>query len=238
MDESLLAFDREKHICYSNLAKRVMLEHLSMHYPKSEVDYVWEKVQQQYVEFLKDVPYLGGIKNTHNGTGGTYDCIALFAYYEAQENKPTLDELYEMNIELLRPSFEQLGKFVNANNKILLRVMNFAFKATARSDKKHAKDWHGDYIMEVEPYNKQTGIHYYFSRCPIAEFARQHGYLHLMPAICNGDYPIFEAMHAGLIRKTTCSNGSRCDYWIVGDKSRFLKEHPRRTDTDGYWYND
>lgn len=28
-------------------------------------------------------------------------------------------------------------------------------------------------------------------------------------AICNGDYPAMELLHAGLIRKTTCANGTK-----------------------------
>lgn len=58
-----------------------------------------------------------------------------------------------------------------------------------------------------------------------------------LPVFCNGDYPAMELLHAGLIRRTTCSNGEVCDYWIVGDKSKYLKEHPKKTDGSGYLYN-
>ena len=63
--------------------EKIIKEHLLKRYPESETESMWEKIQKQYVEFLKDLPYLGGKKNTHNGTGGTYDCIMIFAYYEA-----------------------------------------------------------------------------------------------------------------------------------------------------------
>lgn len=47
-----------------------------------ERDAVWEKVQRQYAAFLSDwCTDLGGKKNYHNGTGGTYDCIAILSYY-------------------------------------------------------------------------------------------------------------------------------------------------------------
>ncbi|WP_455950663.1 hypothetical protein [Eubacterium sp.] len=58
-----------------------------------------------------------------------------------------------------------------------------------------------------------------------------------MPAICNGDYPAMELLHVGLICKTTCTNGTVCDYWVVGDKSPYLTEHPRKADVRGYFYN-
>lgn len=238
MDEKSLNYDRKKHVCYSKKVKEVIQEHLHMHYSTEEAMELWEKIQLQYVEFLKDLPYLGGKRCTHNGVGGTYDCIAIFAYYEVQDQKPSVEELYEMNNQTFLPSFEILGKIVNANKPFLLRLMNVAFVSTAKKDSKNLEKDPNGYIMKVEPYDKEKGIHYRFDRCPIAEFAKAHNYLDLMPAFCNGDYPAMNLMHAGLIRKHTCANSNTCDYWIVGDQSPYLKEHPRKKDEDGYWYND
>lgn len=238
MDEKSLNYDRKKHVCYSKKVKEVIQEHLHMHYSAEEAMEFWEKIQLQYVEFLKDLPYLGGKRCTHNGVGGTYDCIAIFAYYEVQDQKPSVEELYEMNNQTFLPSFEFLGKIVNANKPFLLRLMNVAFVSTAKKDSKNLEKDPNGYIMKVEPYDKEKGIHYRFDRCPIAEFAKAHNYLDLMPAFCNGDYPAMNLMHAGLIRKHTCANSNTCDYWIVGDQSPYLKEHPRKKDEDGYWYND
>ncbi len=47
--------------------------------------------------FLKDFRTdLGKKKNAHNGTGGTYDAIAIFAYYVVCKEKTNLRELEEM----------------------------------------------------------------------------------------------------------------------------------------------
>jgi hypothetical protein len=91
--------------------------------------------------------------------------------------------------------------------------------------------------MEVEPFDKEKGSHYQFHRCPIVEFAKKHGYLSVMPAFCNDDYPGMELLHASLIRKNTCSNGKVCDYWIVGDRSKYSKQYSKKKDENGYWYN-
>lgn len=40
---------------------------------------------------------------------------------------------------------------------------------------------------------------YRFDRCPIAEFAKTHGYLDIMPAFYNSDYPAMECINAALI---------------------------------------
>lgn len=237
MQEKELPIDTEKHVCYSKAVKKVIQDRLRQQFDEEEAKVYWEKIQQQYVEYLKTLPYLGGRKNGHNGAGGTYDCIALFAYYEVLGKKPTIEEIYEMNNAVLLPSFRLLGKIFNVNHPWQLRLLNRIFAMTARRDRNDEKKIPDGYKMRVEPFSKETGIHYCFEQCPIAEFAKTHGLLEIMPALCNSDYPAFELLHAGLIRNTTCSNGTVCDYWIVGDESSFLREYPKRTDVCGYLYN-
>lgn len=67
----------------------------------------------------------------------------------------------------------------------------------------------------------QDGIYYHFTRCPIEKFARENGYLDVLPIGCNMDYLTFEAKKAVLYREQTLgSGGDICDYWIVGDQIR------------------
>ena len=48
--------------------------------------------------------------------------------------------------------------------------------------------------------------------------------------MCNPDFTGMELIHAKLIRKTTCSNGCRCDYTICGDQNPCAMEHPEYQD--------
>ena len=59
MEERKLKFDRKKHVCYSSLAKQIILEHILRHYSENEIDDIWENIQKQYVEFLKDPGFKG-----------------------------------------------------------------------------------------------------------------------------------------------------------------------------------
>ena len=238
MDEKALQFDRKKHLCYSPAARAMIQEHLQVRFSPSEAESVWERVQLQYVKFLEDTPYLGGKKCTHNGVGGTYDCIAMFAFYEVLEDKPSLEELYEMSSELFLPPFRRLGRLVSLNNPLVRRLVHFSFCRCAAGDKKLEASCPTGYLMRVEPYDPKSGPRYHFDRCPVAEFARAHGLLHIMPALCNGDYPAMAALHGTLLRNHTCSNDSLCDYWIVGDRNSCAKKYPLKTDRDGYWYNE
>lgn len=136
---------------------RQIREKIALHYLEGECETVWERVQQQYVTFLRDWRSdLGGSKNFHNGKGGTYDCIALMSYYVA---------------------------------------------------------------------------------CPTAEFAGQFGLLEVMPALCSPDYAAMELLRARLVRRTTCSNGCRCDYTICGDRDAWCQEYPEYRDEAGYRRN-
>ena len=91
--------------------------------------------------------------------------------------------------------------------------------------------------MNVAPFDWDRPIYYEFTKCPTAEFARQHGLFEVMPALCNPDLTAMELIHARLVRKTTCANGCKCDYTICGDKDPFLKEHPEYRDEAGYRRN-
>ena len=68
-------------------------------------------------------------------------------------------------------------------------------------------------------------------------FAKKHDLLEVMPALCNPDFEAMELIHARLVRKTTCSNGCKCDYTICGDRDEFLNAHPEYRDEAGYRRN-
>ncbi len=107
---------------------------MSKHYSPNEAQRLWEKVQQRYVSFLKDQPYLGGKKCTHNGVGGTYDCIATMAPYKAPDQKPSVDELYEINNAVFLSPFLRLGKLVKINSAGKLKLLAAAFQSAAKRD--------------------------------------------------------------------------------------------------------
>ena len=89
----------------------------------------------------------------------------------------------------------------------------------------------------VADYDKNKPIYYEFTACPAAEFAKKHGLTDIMPALCNVDYASMELIHARLVRKTTGSNGCKCDYTICGNKDEYVKQHPEYRDEAGYRRN-
>ena len=232
MEDEKLIFDHTCHVLYSKVCKEQIQDKIALHYPAEQWEAIWTQVQKQYVDFLKDWRTdLGGKKNFHNGTGGTYDCIALMAYYVICKSVTNLDEIEEMEGNLFLPAFRKL-KFVNVNKLFFKRLLHFSF---ATAGKKCLK-WN-DYKMNVAAYQKGKPIYYEFTECPVAEFAKQFDLLEVMLALCNPDYTAMELLHAKLVRITTCSNGSKCDYMICGDEDEYCRQHPEYKDVQGYRRN-
>lgn len=108
MKDSQLKFDRTCHVLYSRPCKRQIQEKIALHYPADEREAVWTRVQIQYENFLADWRTdLGGKKNFHNGRGGTYDCIALMAYYVVCRDVTSLAEIEKMEGSLFLPAFRE-----------------------------------------------------------------------------------------------------------------------------------
>lgn len=235
MKDSELDFDRSCHVLYSKACKKAILQKIALHYPKAEQNAVWEKVQRQYVQYLKTWRTdLGGKQNFHNGAGGTYDSIALMTYYAVCKEKTSLAEIEEMEGGLFLPAFRLMHAlpFLNANRPWVKKLLHKSF-ASAQT---RCSAWN-DYIMNVRPYDAAQPIYYEFTACPVAEFAKQYGLLEVMPALCNPDYAGMELLHARLVRTTTCANGDKCDYTIYGDADPALAAHPEYVDEQGYRRN-
>ena len=233
MQEKELRFDRKKHLLYSKTVKSVIQKHLAAHYPPQQAQQYWEDTQRAYVDMLDLIPYLGGKKNGQ--AGSVYDCAALFAYYQAVPDKPDLAEFGQMNDELFLPTLQR-GSFADLNKPVFMGAARFIWTTLSKRSASHRQDWPGNYIMEMR--DCPEGAKYVFLRCPIAELAKKLGYTHLMPAMCNPDYPMLKCLKGGLIRSTTCANGDYCDFWVVGDKSEYLKQYLVKTSPEGYQYND
>ncbi len=232
MKDSELKFDRSCHALYSAKCRQKILDCIAAHYPEERREEVFSAVQRRFVDYLKDYRTdLGGSRNFHNGLCGTYDCIAVFSYYVVCRDVSSFAEIERMYGELFLGSFGRL-RFVDCNRKIFRKLMYRSFLLAERRCRK----WK-DYDMRVEPYSGEGPIRYKFYSCPVAEFARDHDLLDILPALCNADYAGMECLHARLVRTTTLARGPYCDYAICGDKDPYLEEHPEYHDPSGARWN-
>lgn len=88
-------------------------------------------------------------------------------------------------------------------------------------DQKREKGERGNtWGLEINPDHRARGFAFTLIGCPIADFAKSHGYLYLMPHLCASDEALAKLMHARLVRAHAAALGAdSCDYWYIGDKS-------------------
>ena len=169
MKDSELEFDRKCHVIYSKKCKKEIQKMITTHYEKENQKKIWERVQLQFVDYLKNYRKdLGGKKNFHNGVCGTYDCIALISYYKVCKDKDNLLEIEEAIDNMLLPSFRKLGKAVDCNKPFFKKILYKSFK----SAKRRCNKWN-DYVMNIDDFSIEKPIYYEFTRCPVAEFAKK-----------------------------------------------------------------
>ena len=230
MKEKDLAFDRTKHVIYSEKAKECVQKLLRRAYDSETAEKLWEQTQQKYCEFLEDEPALGGLKIT----ASIYDPILLFAWYAVIPDKPALEEIQQDVFECFMSGFETMGRVFNVNRKLDNRLANLAFKAANDVRVKEIKEHPESFRMGSYSYDKENGVvRYSFTQCPNAEFAKRHHMEEFLPVMCNCDHMAMQKIHAALIREGTCLTSSRCDYCIVGDKNPLAAEYRLQKDESG-----
>ena len=231
-----LNIDRKKHMGYSQRAEKGIRAHLRMKYSPEECERFMEKIDRKYEVFLKDLPYCGGKHNIM--IWQLYDAIAAFAYYEVLPEKETPQEFAETCIVIFGKDRQrnQLPHFLNIDSQLFVSFVQTAIRPVASYMNRHLNSgkWEDGWRIEMDADQPQEGLQVALVGCPICSFARKHGYEHLMPAMCNCDFPGFDFLHAGLIRPQTVSNGDdRCDYWYVSAGSRTLKKYPPELHENG-----
>lgn len=95
--------------------------------------------------------------------------------------------------------------------------------AKLKANKQWADD-HPEYRDATWDFNfdeskHRDGIYYHYTHCPIEKFARENGYMEVLPVGCAFDYASARMKHAVLHRDQTLSTGgSMCDFWLVPDQ--------------------
>ena len=119
MKEKDLPIDLTKHKVYSKSAKKCVQKLLRRYYDEQSAAQLWEKVQLQYCEYLKDEPALKDLKITTS----IYDPILIFAWYAVIPEKPPLEEV--------QPFFRPLAVHSTASGRIKRLLPSFSTACSA-----------------------------------------------------------------------------------------------------------
>lgn len=237
MKEKELNFDQKKHCIYPKKGKKLIREYLYREFGPEKAEALWEKIQLQYVEYVKECPDVGGKKNNH--AEAIYGSLFVFAFCEVAAQDKSIEELQPLIYKIfMEDAFRLLGKLFDLNKKSHLKLADKIFRKSGQKDQEQAKQYPAGFITVTEPFDEEhQAIRYHFTQCPNAEFAKKHGLTKWMPLLCNCDYLAMRALRCELIRHETCTHGNKCDYYMVGSNNPIVKEHPLKTDADGLWYN-
>ncbi len=222
MREKDLPIDRSKHAVYTKNAKKCVLKLLRRCYDEKTAAGLWERIQLQYAEYLKDEPALRDLKITTS----IYDPILIFAWYAVADKKPPRQEVQQEICRSFFGSFDRLGKIFDLNRRADNRLADRIFKKTAAIREEEIKRHPASFRMGYYDYDKTNGVvRYSFTQCPNAEFAKRHHLEDALPLMCNCDHLAMGKLHAALIREGTCVTADSCDYCICGDKNPLAREY-------------
>ena len=192
-------------------------------YP-NEAGWIFEKAEEYYLKFMKDIPDLGKNMMAKN----MLDWFTIISFYEASEHRIDGEALLAIK-RRMTDKMKLLGKFVDGNRqKWPYRLFEKVYVNYDRMQKEHLTkgEWADSWRVVINPEHRTEGFAFRLVGCPIAKHAKEHGYGELLPYLCKTDHYLAEVMHARLIRtQTEALGGDCCDYWYVGDKSPVLESY-------------
>ena len=206
---------------------------LKSRYGETEAKKIWAQTQENYQNYLPDLPDYGGSKNGH--AKAIYGGLLIFALYPALPDQPPVSELQDFVQNLFMGPFTKLGKIFDLNRPSHMWLIDKVFRKSGNRDRKDILKYPEGFINVDAPYNKEHhAASYSFTQCPNAEFAKKHDLLHVLPLLCNSDFFGIREIHGTLIRCGTCGNSNACDYLVVGSKNPIAKEYEIVSDEQGF----
>lgn len=206
---------------YPSFIKGAVRKYFQKEYGTDEAKRLWHKTLQIYKSFVEEAPDIGGKENKMSRN--LYMALAVFAFYEADGRKLTPEKLKTLMTQRMPksiPIFSQLMDFNKPWNQRKLRARYERYKA-ASDEKLDRGEWGNSWRIEMNPHGREKGVAFDLVDCPLADFAKEHGYTEIMPILCDFDYLTAALIHARLFREHTVATGSSyCDYWYLGDKEQ------------------
>ena len=166
-------------------------------------------------QMLEELPFIGGDRSS-----GTRNLTGAFAFVALGEIlRPygvSLERWGYLTTLAYRRYFEKIPRPVRKLPGLLVRFPGLANRILRKKDASNAANAArnpGAFETSVQTPTEEFPIIYHTKVCPLADFARAHGYLDYMPYICNLDYVSFGVFGIPFYREKTCAAGDGvCDF--------------------------
>ena len=195
------------------MMKKFMVEQ----YGKAATKEAYRKAPGIYRDMLMKVEDIG---SENPMAGNIYMAFVFMAIWKAADGAIDTDSYRIVVRRFITESFARkfIGKS-DMNKPEDVRNAKEKFRRMQAWADEHPQYKDKTWDFNFDETRHRDGNFYYFTRCPLYDFARKYGFLEVLPVCCELDHILTEASHGKLIREYTLATGGPiCDYWIVPDK--------------------
>lgn len=207
---------------YWNLISILIRKPMNKRYGKKFTSKTIKQANTIYRKMLNETDDIGA---DNPMASNIYMAYPFMAIWKAADGKIGIDDFGIITKEFMhRPIVKRFMGGYDVNKSEDMNKMKNKFHQMAKWLNDHPEYEEKSWDFNFDDTKHEDGTYYHFTRCPIEAYARSHGFLEILPVICDLDYLTSEARHAVLHREQTLATGGEmCDYWFVGDKI----ENPR-----------
>ena len=195
----------------------MMKKYMVEQYGRTVTKEAFKKAPAIYKDMLSKVEDIG---SENPMVGNIYMAFVFMAIWKAADGAIDTDSYRTVVRSFLTKSFARkfIGKSdMNKTEDVLKAKEKYRRMQAWADDHPQYKDKTWDF--NFDEVRHKDGSFYYFTRCPLNDFAREHGYIEVLSVCCELDHILTEASKGRLIREYTLATGGPiCDYWIVGNK--------------------
>lgn len=198
-------------------------------------DEIWAYYE---AELLEHLPYIGG-----NKVSGTRNLTGAYGFVAMGEVLKRYGGTTEESGRLMALAFERMmrsiPRFVRKIAAKLARrpgLLNKVFLKKDAKNRANVAQNPGSFASRTQiPPEEGFDFSFHILACPLADFARRHGYEEYMPYLCNLDYVTFGALGLPLFRThTRFEDGDYCDFKVKYGAERMEAWPPVYTQGKGY----
>jgi len=217
--------------------KKCLLTFLRRRFDLQKTEQIYQRIEELDEKYRREEPYIGNKDNMM--ADNLYQSYCMFALYEAMDRQMTQEDIQELVDIYFEQSMAHMPKKLNLSiltrsrflKGMLYKYMeHYAMRANAQK----GKEWGNTWGIKVNPDKRETGIALNLVGCPLADFARKHDMMDILPIMCNIDHRSVETFGMKLYRDKTVSNGNaECAYWVVDSQSKEANLFVNEKNQDG-----
>ena len=196
---------------------------------------IWNYYEKNLLERF---PYIGGdkVSGTKNLTGAYYFVAMGEVLKNYGVSLEDIGHLMVLAYERKYNGMPGIVKKIAHKSFTNVKSLNKKYqKKDAQNAANAAKNPGSFETKTMIPPEKGYDFSYHNLVCPLADFAKAHGYEAYMPYLCNLDYVMFGVFGVPLFREHTCfEDGDYCDFKLKMDAKPMTYWPPVFTQGKGY----